>query len=230
MSNTVLKSDAWPTAVLFDLDGTLVDSAPDLATSTNLLLAQYGYEPISLPEAKGMIGNGVAKLVERAFAARGVALDDDLKKSRTDEMMVFYNQHLTDQTDFLTGAKEAIMACADKGILIGVVTNKPEAASKKILSNLGVIDLLGVVVGGDTCATRKPKPEMLFHATNKLGVTIDETIIVGDSPADIGAAKAANMRSIAVRGGYTSVPVEELGATTVIESMFDLMSAIEPAK
>ncbi len=229
MSNTGVNGKSWPKAILFDLDGTLVDSAPDLATSTSLLLAQYGHEALTLPEAKGMIGNGVAKLVERAFAARGVMLDADLKKSRTDEMMVFYNEHLTDQTDFLTGAKEAIEACADKGILIGVVTNKPEAASKRILTTLGVIDHLGVVVGGDTCTTRKPKPEMLFHATDRLGVTIDDCIIVGDSPADIGAAKAANMRSIAVRGGYTSVPIEELGATATIESLLDLMKTIEPS-
>lgn len=221
------KVSHWPTAILFDLDGTLVDSAPDLATASNLLLAEHGHAALSLSEIRGMIGNGVAKLVERAFAARGHPLKPSTLVERTDEMMVIYNQCLTDQSQLMAGAHEALLSCKSKGILAGIVTNKPEAATRKIIANFELTDLVNVVVGGDTCPTRKPNPEMLFFAMQSLGVDIDKTLMVGDSPADINAANAAGMRSIAVRGGYTTIPADSLGANSVIESLHGLTDGID---
>ena len=221
------KASHWPAAILFDLDGTLVDSAPDLATASNLLLGEYGHSPLSLAEIRGMIGNGVAKLVERAFAARGEQLIPATLKGRTDQMMKIYYQHLTDQSQLMAGAFDALLYCKNKGILAGIVTNKPEAATRQILANFDITGLVNVVVGGDSCSTRKPNPEMLLFAVESLGVDIDKTLMVGDSPADIDAAYAANMQSIAVRGGYTNVPAESLGANIVIENLDALTSAVQ---
>lgn len=216
----------WPEAILFDLDGTLIDSAPDLAKATNLLLAEYEYPPLSIAQIRDMIGNGVAKLVERAFRASGEASDASTLKMRTDQMMAIYSQHLTDDSFLLAGAREALLFCQEKEIATGVVTNKPEAATRQILADFKIIDLIHVVVGGDTCLTRKPNPEMLIYAMKALGLDPQAGLMVGDSPADIGAANACAMRSIAVRGGYTMVPVEELGADTVINSLNDLPSIL----
>ncbi len=223
MNNT----KAWPEAILFDLDGTLVDSAPDLANATNLLLAEYEHPPLSIDQIRNMIGNGVAKLVERAFRASGETLDASTLKMRTDQMMAIYSQHLTDDSFLLAGAHEALLFCQEKGIATGVVTNKPEAAARQILVDFKIADLIQVVVGGDTCLTRKPNPEMLIYAMQALGIGPQAGLMVGDSPADINAANAYAMRSIAVRGGYTTVPVEELGADIVINSLNDLPSALQ---
>lgn len=220
------KTASWPFAILFDLDGTLIDSAPDLAKSVNLLLAQHDYCELSIDQVRGMIGNGVAKLVERAFAAKGEVIDGDVLKSRTDKMMVIYNKHLTDESHFLEGAYEAIIDCYNKGIALGVVTNKPEAATRRILKHFELDKLIKVVVGGDTCPTRKPNPEMLIYALHSLGMCIQDGLMVGDSPADIGAANACAMRSIAVRGGYTTVLAEDLGANAVIDNLHELTDAI----
>ena len=220
------NAKAGPNATLLDLDGTLVDSAPDLANATNLLLAEYEHPPLSIDQIRDMIGNGVAKLVERAFRASGEAIDTSTLKMRTDQMMAIYSQHLTDESFLLAGARDALLFCKDMGILTGVVTNKPEAAARQILVDFKIADLVQVVVGGDTCPTRKPNPEMLIYAMQALGLGPQSGLMVGDSPADINAAIACSMRSIAVRGGYTTVPVEELGADTILNSLNDLPSTL----
>lgn len=220
----------WPQAVLFDLDGTLIDSVPDIAGAVNELLATEDYSPVSVPEVRTMIGNGVRKLVERAFAARGVTLEGDGLSAMTDRMMGIYGKHLTGETEMMPGAKMLVTAYARAGVKIGVVTNKPEAFSRTIIEHFGLADSVHVIVGGDTGPARKPAPDMLLHALELIGVGRHRALMIGDSPADIGAAKAAPMPSIAVRGGYTPVPADELGADVVIDSLEQVPQAIERLK
>ena len=220
----------WPQAILFDLDGTLIDSAPDIAIAVNELLAGEGHAALTLAEVRSMIGNGIRKLVERAFAARGVTLEGDNLDALFETMLGIYGRHLTGETKLLPGAAQMLAAYSKAGVRIAVVTNKHEGFSRTILDALELSHHVHAVVGGDTGPTRKPAPDMLFHALELVGVDVSRALMVGDSPADIDAAKAAGMPSVAVRGGYTNIAVEDLGANLVIESMVDLPHAIEMLK
>ncbi|GAB4351720.1 MAG: phosphoglycolate phosphatase [Oricola sp.] len=220
----------WPQAVLFDLDGTLIDSVPDLAAAVNDLLDTESLAPLTHDEVRVMIGNGVRKLVERAFAARDVALVGDGLDEMTDRMMTVYGRTLTVGTTLMPGADMLVSAYARAGVRIGVVTNKPETFSRKIIEHFGLADYVHVIVGGDTGPARKPAPDMLRFALDRLGFGAHRALMVGDSPADIEAAKAVPMASIAVRGGYTTVPVDELGADIVIDSLNEVPQAIERLK
>ena len=220
----------WPQVILFDLDGTLVDSAPDIRTAVNRLLGEHGHDPLTLDEVRTMIGHGIRKLVERAFLARGVALADASLGAETEMMMAFYADHLTVETVLMPGAAEMIAAYHGARVKIGVVTNKPEGLSREILTHFGLAGQVDVVVGGDTGPARKPAPDMLIHAVRSAGFGPTRALMVGDSPADIDAAKGAGMASIAVRGGYTNVPADALGAHDVIDSLLDLPRALEALK
>ena len=217
----------WPRAVLFDLDGTLVDSAPDIAASANALLAQHGHAPLPLGEVRSMIGNGVGKLVQRAFAARGTMLVDGGLAAVVEQMMEIYAGRLTNETVPMPGAPAAIRLCRALGAGTGVVTNKPETFSRTIIEAFGWLSDTDVIVGGDTGPARKPAPDMLLFALHRLDVAIGSAVMVGDSPADIEAARAAGVASIAVRGGYTNIPVELLGADIVIDTLDELGFAIQ---
>lgn len=220
----------WPQVVLFDLDGTLIDSVPDIAAAVNELLASEDKPALAVDDVRKMIGNGVRKLVERAFAARGIVLEGDALSAMTDRMMGIYARHLTGETTLMPGAETLVTAYARAGVKIGVVTNKPEAFSREIIAHFGLTDSVHAIVGGDTGPTRKPAPDMLLHALEQLGYGAHRALMVGDSPADVEAAKAVPMPSIAVRGGYTTVPVEELGADVVIDSLTEVPLAIERLK
>lgn len=220
----------WPEALLFDLDGTLVDSVPDLATSANLLLGENGLQQLDTDAVRSMIGNGVRKLVERAFAARDVLLEETDLDSRTGRMMEIYADYLTAETVFMPSAREIVAAYHKANTRIAVVTNKPEGFSRIILDELGIGAMVDCVVGGDTGPERKPAPDMLLHACRQMDVHVSRALMIGDSPADIGAARNASMACVAVRGGYTNVPVEELGADIVIDTLAELPRAIEKLK
>ncbi|WP_425418047.1 phosphoglycolate phosphatase [Oricola indica] len=220
----------WPQVVLFDLDGTLIDSVPDIAAAVNDLLATEGKDALSVDEVRMMIGNGVRKLVERAFAARDILLEGDTLSAMTDRMMGIYGNHLINETTLMPGAEMLVTAYARAGVKIGVVTNKPEGFARTIVEHFGLGGSVHAIVGGDTGPARKPAPDMLLHALELLGFGAHRALMVGDSPADIEAAKAAPMASIAVRGGYTTVPVDELGADVVIDDLTQVPQAIERLK
>ncbi|HMQ56950.1 MAG TPA: phosphoglycolate phosphatase [Rhizobiaceae bacterium] len=220
----------WPQAVLFDLDGTLIDSAPDIAAAVNELLAAHGLPAQSLDAVRAMIGNGVRKLVERAFAAAGAPLEEAALEARHEEMMAIYGRHLVNLTVMLPGATEIVTAYHRARVKTGVVTNKPEGFTRTILDHFGLSGSVDVVVGGDTGPARKPAPDMLLHALSQVGLHPGRSLMVGDSAADVGAARAAGMAVIVVRGGYTATPADELGADLVIDTLAQLPQAIERLK
>ena len=235
MTGFSAKESRWPRAILFDLDGTLIDSAPDLCASVNDLLAQDSLPPLSREAVRGMIGHGVRKLVERAYAFSGRTLptiigtpmQGETLDGATDRMMEIYGRQLTRHTTLMPGAMEMVVAYHMAGVKIGVVTNKPEAFTREILGHFGLLALVDVVVGGDTGPLRKPAPDMLEHALLQVGVSPLHALMVGDSPADTDAARAAGVASIAVGGGYTTVPADALGADRVISTLMELPAAIE---
>lgn len=216
-----------PKAVLFDLDGTLVDSAPDITAAVNELLAGRDLPPLRLDQVKAMIGGGIRKLVERAFAASGTPLLGSALDEANRVMAPIYRRHLTGRTRLMPCVREVLTHLHLSGIAMGVVTNKPQLAAREILLHFGLTDYLGAIVGGDAVTYLKPAPDALLLALDRLQVEPRDTLMVGDSSADMAAARAAGMAVILLRGGYSQIPVEELGADLVCDSLFDLPSAMQ---
>ncbi|WP_036259789.1 phosphoglycolate phosphatase [Mesorhizobium sp. WSM3224] len=216
-----------PKAILFDLDGTLVDSAPDIAAAVNELLAGRGLPPLGVDQVKAMIGGGVGKLVERAFAASGSPLVGSALEEANRDMAPIYRRHLTGLTRLMPGVREALTHFHVNGTAMGVVTNKPQLATREILLHFQLTEYLGAIVGGDAVTNLKPAPDALLLALDQLEVEPYEALMVGDSVSDVGAARAAGMPVVLLRGGYTRVPVEELGADLVCDSLLDLLSAMQ---
>lgn len=216
-----------PRAILFDLDGTLIDSAPDIAAAVNELLAGRDLPPLSVGRVRGMIGGGVMKLVERAFAASGSPLSGGALEEANRDMAPIYRRHLTGLTRLMPGVREVLTHFHLNGTAMGVVTNKPQLATREILLHFHLTEYLGAIVGGDAVTNLKPAPDALLLALDQLGVEPCEALMVGDSVSDVGAARAAGAPVVLLRGGYTHVPVEELGADLVCDSLLDLPAAMQ---
>ncbi|MCO5064482.1 MAG: phosphoglycolate phosphatase [Rhizobiaceae bacterium] len=221
-----MTSSQMPQAVLFDLDGTLIDSAPDIHAAVVELLGTRGLPPITLEQAKSMIGNGVAKLVERAFTASGMPLEGTALGDVQRDMIPIYNRHLTNLTRLMPGALAAIRQLREAGVKLGLVTNKPQAATREVLLHFRLAEAFGAVIGGDTMAQKKPSPEPLLMALSQLEADRAHAVMVGDSTTDVEAARNAALRAIVVRGGYSKVPLEGLGADMVLDSLEDLPAAL----
>ncbi|WP_019171295.1 phosphoglycolate phosphatase [Pseudaminobacter salicylatoxidans] len=218
---------SMPKAILFDLDGTLIDSAPDITAAVNELLAAHRLPPFSVEKVTAMVGDGMPRLVERAFAASGTPLVGQALEKAVDEMTPIYLRHLTGRSRLMPGAREALAQFHMMGIALAVATNKPQRAAREVLLHFGLIDMLGAIVGGDAVSHKKPSPDLLLLALEKLRVDAGDAIMVGDSKADVGSARAAGLPAVLVRGGYTQVPVEELGADLVCNSLLELPAALQ---
>lgn len=225
-----IRRRPWPHAVLFDLDGTLIDSAPDLADAVNELLARRDLGPLPLAEVTSMIGNGVEKLVERAFDASGNHLAPLELKRELVTMMDIYARHLTGRTTLMPGARDALQSLCDDGITLGLVTNKPQRFIETVLDHFRLSHLLRVAIGGDSGVAKKPAPDMLFAAMEQLGAEPRSTVMVGDSISDVKAARAAGVPAVIVRGGYTDQPAERLGADAVIDGLAGLPGVLPALK
>jgi phosphoglycolate phosphatase len=213
-------------AVLFDLDGTLVDSAEDLKEAVNRLLGQRGLRAVTRDEVTTMIGDGALKLVERALAA--TESDPALAPELLPRFLELYEGNAAMHTRAFPGAQEVLLTLKQRRISLGLVTNKPAAATAEILKALGLAPFFGAVVGGDTLPERKPSPAPLFHAARQLRVRPPETLMVGDNHHDVRAARAAGMRVAAVTYGYCHVPHEELSADWLIDSLSELPRLVGP--
>ena len=211
-----------PAAVVWDLDGTLVESAPDLANALNAILAEKGLAPRSVDAVRMMIGAGVPKLIERGFRAAGAPLDEAELNAVVPRFMERYLACATDNTYLIDGARDVLEQCRLAGLDQGLCTNKPEAVTRKILAKLGVDHDFGGVRGGDSTPARKPDPLPLLTCLEGLGASPAKAVMVGDSGADVGAAKAAGVRILLVPDGYTGVTPESLGADRVVENLADV--------
>lgn len=215
-------------AVIFDLDGTLVDSAEDLRAALNQLLGGLGLRAIEANEIKGMIGDGVLKLVERALvAAHG---DPQQKDALLPRFLETYQANSANLTRCYPAVPETLDLLHSKGFRLAVVTNKPVLATHKILEALSLAEFFPVVVGGDSVQQRKPHPAPLLEAARRLGVEVSQSLLVGDNIHDVEAARAAGMRCIAVSYGYHHRPPSEFNADHLIDHFGDLLPlVINPA-
>lgn len=212
-------------AVLFDLDGTLVDSAHDLTHALNHLLAELGLGTLSVEEVKGMIGDGVGMLVERGLAARGG--DPAEAPALVPRFLEVYEGKAARFTRPYPGSEQMLLALSERGLPLAVVTNKPYAASCEILEALDLMSFFAAVVGGDSRPERKPHPAPLLWAAERLRVSPAKAVMVGDNHHDVSAARAAGMAAVAVTWGYSHVPHEELGADRLISTFDELLQFLE---
>lgn len=207
---------ATPT-ILFDLDGTLADTALDLTATMNVLLKRHGRPEVPHHAVRDMVGGGARKIMERGFAHTGEPASDALLDQLFEEFLDYYGQHLTDHTQVFEGVVPVLETLQRRGYRLGVVTNKVEHLSRDVLALLDLARFFPVLIGGDTLPVRKPDPGPLFEAVARLGGDPARAVMVGDSAFDIDAARNAGMASIAVSFGYTHVPPGELGADALID-------------
>ncbi|HEX8167648.1 MAG TPA: phosphoglycolate phosphatase [Beijerinckiaceae bacterium] len=215
-------------AVLFDLDGTLVDSAADLRDALNAVLAEEALAPLDLDAVKDMVGDGVQKLVERGLLARG----GDLARlpERVRRFMALYGDAPARLTRPYPQVPETLARLRQTGLRLAVVTNKPHAVTLAILDALELSPFFDAVVGGDTLPLRKPDPAPLRHAMAALGAAPAETLMVGDNRHDVEAARAAGMRAAVVTYGYAHGPVAGMGADWAIGSFGAVLEVVEAAR
>jgi phosphoglycolate phosphatase len=214
-------------AVIFDLDGTLVDSAPDIQVAINKLLAEEGRRPLALEEVAAMIGDGAPKLVERAVEATSCGNAAEDLPTLTRRFLGFYEGHTTDLTRPYPGVLEALERLRSAGVRMGICTNKPERPTRELLRDLGLAPHFQVVFGSDTVeGVKKPDPRLIEAVLDALGAIPVEAVMVGDAANDVAAARAAGIPVILRAGGYTRVPAEELGADRVITDFFQLPEAM----
>lgn len=211
-------------AVVFDLDGTLIDSLPDLLSALNRLLAEHGRPPLSSADVRMMVGDGAAALVERGFTATG-GLTRDIGPLVT-RFLALYEPHSADETTVWPGVTEALSALKADGCLLSVCTNKPYRATMEILDALGLSPFFDAIVGGDSTPYKKPDPRHLTETVKAMGAEGVPAIMVGDSPNDVNAARGAGMPVVVVSFGYSRIPAAELGGDALIESFDALPDAI----
>jgi len=205
-------------AVLFDLDGTLVNSVADLAAAFDALLAERGRAPLGLARARGLMGNGPARFVENGFAATGglpAPLDELVPR-----FLALYEGRIAAETRPFPGAVETLARLAAAGLGLGVVTNKPDRPTRLLLEALDLARYFSAVVGGD--GRRKPDPEPVHRALAALGARAGDALLVGDSAVDVAAARASALPVAVVSFGYTETPAAELGADAVLASFAEL--------
>lgn len=210
----------WPRAVVFDLDGTLIDSAPDIADALNRAIDKRGLAPFTVEKVKEMIGGGVPKLVERAVLAHGVSRIGLLPLAA--DFIKFYRQNLTTQTTLYEGARELLEQFQNEGRGLGLCTNKQHELTIDILNELDLAKYFSAVVGERMGRPRKPDPAPLRGVLSALGVQAGQAIMVGDSAADVGCAKAAGVASVVVSFGYSRIAPQDLGGDAIIGSLSEL--------
>ncbi|WP_425415043.1 phosphoglycolate phosphatase [Phenylobacterium immobile] len=222
--------------IAFDLDGTLVDSAPDLIAALNRLLAEHGHPALPLAEARPFIGRGAAWLIQRGFTAAGAPAPSDEAPMLTQRFIADYLTRIADETRPFPGVEAALLRLRAAGASLVVCTNKRTDLSVALLDALGMKGLFDAVVGADAAPAPKPDARHLIAAVEACGGDIARAVMVGDAAPDAGAARAAGTGLVLVSFGYTETPVAELGADVLIdhydqlvEACVRLLDACEPA-
>ncbi|MCB1550214.1 MAG: phosphoglycolate phosphatase [Hyphomicrobiaceae bacterium] len=217
----------FPEAVVFDLDGTLVDSAGDLADALNVMMGELDLAAHSLEAVKGMIGGGARKLVERALAAHERPASEAEIDAITTRFVAIYRGCATRQTRLYAGAETLLAELAAAGVRLGLCTNKPTEIAEDILVALGIRARFGSVVGSTSGFPRKPDPAPLLGALAPLDVAPAAAVLIGDSGADVGAARAAAVPVVLVTFGYSRTPVAELGADALVSELSAVPSVLD---
>jgi phosphoglycolate phosphatase len=211
--------------IVFDLDGTLVDTAPDLVGTLNAILGQEGLPPQSLDACRMMIGAGARALIARGFAAAGAPLDEARMPALFARFIDLYLARIADESAPFPGAIAALDHLAAAGATLAVCTNKRTDLSVALLDALGLSTRFAAIVGADAAPAAKPDPRHLTTTIERAGGRLDRAVMIGDSVSDARAAQAAGAPLILVSFGYTDIPVADLGADMLIDHFDQLPDA-----
>jgi phosphoglycolate phosphatase len=213
--------------VVFDLDGTLVDTAPDLIGALNFILHREGLPPMPLHSARNMIGAGARKLIERGLELEGRAMGAEDVTRLTGDFIDYYAAHIADASRPFEGLERALDDLAARGHRFAVCTNKLEWLSKRLLDRLGLSGRFAAICGADTFGVSKPDPAILRQTVARAGGQLSSAIMVGDAGPDIGVARRAGIPVIGVEFGYTEIPIADLKPDRLIGHFRDLPAAVE---
>lgn len=211
--------------IAFDLDGTLVDTAPDLVGTLNHLLVDEGLPPLPMDQARPFIGHGARRLLERGFDAAGQVLHPARLETLFQRFLPRYLDRIADESRPYPGCAAALDALRDHGARLCVCTNKPTDLSIALLSALGLDSRFEAIVGPDRAPARKPDPSHLRAAVEAAGGDLSRAVLVGDSGPDAGAARAAGAGLILVSFGYTEIPAADLNPDELVHSFDELPAA-----
>ena len=209
--------------VIFDLDGTLVDSAPDLCGVVNHMLDEHGRAALDLDAIRAMVGDGAAKLIERGFGATG-GLPAPLPQLVA-RFIALYENRIAQETRPFPGVVDTLTRLDQAGLRLGICTNKPTGLTNRLLQELDLARFFGSVAGGDGPA-RKPDPRHIHVVIEGLGARADSALMIGDSMNDVAAARAAGIPVFVVPFGYTRIPPAQLGADRVLRDFAELQELI----
>lgn len=211
--------------IAFDLDGTLVETAPDLVGALNVVLVEQGMAPAPLTAVRQLVGHGVRGLLTRAYAMAGLTITE----ARIDELrprfIEIYRARIAEESRPYPGCLESLADLRARGAKLAVCTNKPEGLARQLLDELDMTDLFDAIIGGDTLPVQKPDPAPLLAAVDRAGGDPARAVLVGDASPDVGAAKAAGVPCVICAFGYNDLPPDELGGDIVI-SHFDALAGV----
>ena len=213
--------------IAFDLDGTLVDTAPDLIGSLNVLLGERRLPALPPAAARMLVGRGARALIERGFAAAGEPLDPAEAPGLVLRFIDIYRARIASESRPFPGVDAALDQLAAEGAVLAVCTNKPTGLSNLLLETLGMAHRFAAVIGADSAPKPKPDASHLLHTLAEAGGDPARALMVGDSRTDLDAARAAGVPCILFPFGYTDTPVQNLGADLVVEDYAALPAAVE---
>jgi phosphoglycolate phosphatase len=216
---------AAPT-IVFDLDGTLIDTAPDLVDTLNVVLAREGLPPVPYDTARNLIGGGSRMMIKRGVEAEGRVFPPAKLEQLFTDFIAHYSEHIADRSRPFPELTDALDSLAADGWRFAVCTNKLERLSILLLAQLGLADRFAAICGQDTFGMQKPNPEVLRRTVAAAGGRLQDAIMIGDSLTDIRTARAAGIPVIAVDFGYTERPVEEFGPDRIISRFSQLPTAV----
>ena len=212
--------------VVFDLDGTLVDTAPDLIETLNVVFAREGLPAVDYAAARNMIGGGARRMIESGLKLEGRPLDAGAVDRMFNDFIAYYAAHVADRSRPFPGLEKALDRLAAQGCRFAVCTNKLEGLSRLLLEALGLTGRFEAICGQDTFRIQKPDPEILLRTIRAAGGDTRHAVMVGDSGTDIATARAAGIPVVAVDFGYSETPIAELGADRLISHFDDLAEAV----
>jgi phosphoglycolate phosphatase len=216
---------ASPT-VVFDLDGTLVDTAPDLIATLNTILGREGLPPIAFAAARNMVGGGARHMLERGLAAEGRSAPPADLERLCGQFIADYADHIADRSRPFPGVEAALDTLTARGCRLAVCTNKLEWLARRLLDALGLTHRFAAICGADTFGVPKPDAAILHGTVARAGGRSDAAIMVGDAVTDVAVARAAGIAVIAVDFGYSETPVAALGPDRIVSSFEELPEVV----
>jgi len=213
--------------IAFDLDGTLIDTAPDLIAALNWVLTEREFSAVDPVAARPAIGYGARIMIENSLRDQNVTLAKSDIDAMHADFLTYYSAHIADGSRPFPGLEDALDTLTQRGCILAVCTNKGERLSRLLLDQLGLAPRFAAICGADTFANRKPDPSHLFGTIERAAGVPERSIMVGDSITDIKTARNADIPVVAVDFGYTEIPVAELGPDAVVSHYDDMIAAME---